>query len=126
MHFLVNASASLGADLESGRALSLRCDTISLQMQTLQEADPGLGRMKHEELHTCHSELGEGHPLQQRAEKLTGRMFEAEVEADGFAVVKLCQTPVLLPQVFIPHLSHNEEPQTWRRVLQWVSHCCEQ
>ena len=56
---------------------------------------------------TCHRELSEGHPLQERAEQLTGSIFQAEEQTNSFAVVKLCQAPVLLPQVLVSHLSHN-------------------
>lgn len=56
---------------------------------------------------TCHNKLSKGHPLQQRAEQLAGGIFEAEEQTDSLAVVEFCQAPMLLPQVFIPHLSHN-------------------
>lgn len=56
---------------------------------------------------TCHGELCESHPLQQRAQQLAGRVFEAEEQRDSFAVVKLRQAAVLLPQVFVPHLRHK-------------------
>lgn len=56
---------------------------------------------------TCHGKLSKGHSLQERAEQLAGCIFEAEEQTDSLAVVKLCQAPMLLPQVFIPHLSHN-------------------
>lgn len=61
---------------------------------------------------TCHGELGEGHPLQQRAQQLAGRVLQAQEERDGLAVVELRQAAVLLPQVLTAHLSpfnHNQK-----------------
>lgn len=59
---------------------------------------------------TCHSKLSKGHPLQECAEQLTGSIFEAEEQRDGLGVVQLCQTSMLLPQVFIAHLIHRDTP----------------
>lgn len=53
---------------------------------------------------TCHSKLSKGHPLQKGTEQLTGGIFEAEEQTHSLAVVELCQTPMLLPQVLISDL----------------------
>lgn len=62
---------------------------------------------RDEQLLTCHSKLSKGHPLQKCAEQLAGCIFEAKEQTDSLAVMELCQTPMLLPQVFIPDLSDN-------------------
>ena len=53
---------------------------------------------------TCHGELGEGHPLQQGAQQLAGRVPQAEEEAHRLAVVQLRQAAVLLAHVLVSHL----------------------
>lgn len=67
---------------------------------------------------TCHGELGEGHPLQQRAQQLAGRVLQAQEERDGLAVVELRQAAVLLPQVLAAHLSPSNNSQKTSLTLQ--------